>query len=78
MQGPGSRRSATSEDSAPAAKKQRSSRVATKDTSKPVKERSSQYRGVTKHRRSGQVCCSASPYFLTVPLSRRCIPSCTF
>ena len=73
MQGPGSRRSATSEDSAPAAKKQRSSRVATKDTGKPVKERSSQYRGVTKHRRSGR--------YAAVPvgsISRMCMPLCTF
>ena len=63
MQGPGSRRSATSEDSPPAAKKQRSSRVATKDTSKPVKERSSQYRGVTKHRRSGRYAAVPVPSF---------------
>lgn len=49
-------RSAASEDSSPPAKKQRTSRASAKDAkdSKAPKDRSSQYRGVTKHRRSGR------------------------
>ena len=53
MQAAGSGRIATSEDNSPPTKKQRTTRAAAKDSKAP-KDRSSQYRGVTKHRRSGR------------------------
>ncbi len=59
MQRVGSGRSATPEESSPPTKKRRTSRAAAAESKdakdlKAPKDRSSQYRGVTKHRRSGR------------------------